>query len=82
MEPSFFFGAMFVSYGLGVGLGISAFLIAHYILKIGLVGAFLFIVACIITLSPIIIRLSRNIWINLFLSFDSKKAKLTSVQNE
>ena len=74
---------MYVSYGVGVGLGIAAFLIAHYILEVGLVGAFIFIIGTILGLYPIILRLSRNIWINLFLSFDANKAKqLTPSQNE
>ena len=82
MEPSFFYGAMYVSYGVGVGLGIGAFLIAHYILQVGLLGAFLFIIATILGLFPIILRLSRNIWINLFLSFDNEKSKLKTSQND
>ena len=82
MEPSFFYGAMYVSYGVGVGLGIIAFLIAHYILQIGLLGSFLFITVTILGLFPVILRLSRNIWINLFLRYDSKKSKFNIHQSE
>lgn len=82
MEPSFFYGAMYVSYGVGVGLAVGAFLVAHYILQIGLVGSFLFIVGTILGLYPVILRLSRNIWINMFTSFNPKKARLTPYQNE
>ena len=69
LEPSFFYGAMYVSYGIGVGLGIIAFLISHYILKLQLLGSFFFIVGSMIALYPLILRISRNIWINLFLSY-------------
>jgi len=78
MEPSFFYGAMYVSYGVGVALGVASFLIAHYFLQLGLVGAFLFIIGTILGLYPIILRLSRNIWINLFLSYDKQKSKLNA----
>ena len=76
MEPSFFYGAMYVSYGLGVGLGIAAFLIGHYLIQLGLLGSFLFITFVILALFPLILRISRNIWINLFLSFDKEKSKI------
>lgn len=82
IEPSFFYGSMYVSYGVGVGLGIGAFLIAHYILQLNLMGAFLFITGTILGLFPFILRLSRNIWINLFLSFDREKSKLTASQSD
>lgn len=82
MEPSFFFGAMYVSYGVGITIGLSAFLIAHYILKLDLIGNYIVIVITVLALYPFILRISRNIWINLFLSFDSEKSKFTPGQND
>jgi uncharacterized protein (DUF983 family) len=70
MEPSFFFGAMYVSYGLGVAVSVAAFIIAHVLLGGGLMTTFLTITATLIVLMPLIVRLSRNIWINMFLSYD------------
>ena len=80
MEPSFFFGAMFVSYGLGVGLGIITFLISHYGFKANLKTSFVAIMISLTVFMPIIMRLSRNIWINLIVSFDKdwkQKIKIT-----
>jgi uncharacterized protein (DUF983 family) len=70
IEPSFFFGAMFVSYGVGVGLGIITFLICHYGFKTNLKTSFFSIIFSLVILMPIIMRLSRNIWINLFISYN------------
>jgi uncharacterized protein (DUF983 family) len=70
IEPSFFFGAMFVSYALGVALGIITFLIAFYGFKANLKTCFLSIIISLIVFMPIIMRLSRNIWINLNIGFD------------
>jgi uncharacterized protein (DUF983 family) len=70
IEPSFFFGAMFVSYALGVALGIITFLIAFYGFKANLKMCFLSIIISLIAFMPIIMRLSRNIWINLNVGFD------------
>tara|TARA_R100001369_G_scaffold954_1_gene3029 strand:- start:53404 stop:53781 length:378 start_codon:yes stop_codon:yes gene_type:complete len=70
MEPSFFFGAMYVSYALGVAVSVAAFIISYVFLGGGLMTTFLAITGTLIVLMPIILRLSRNIWINMFLSYD------------
>ncbi|HET8839572.1 MAG TPA: DUF983 domain-containing protein [Flavobacteriaceae bacterium] len=70
IEPSFFFGAMYVSYGLGVGVSIAAFLVCHLWLQLEILGSFLVIMGVLIVLFPLILRISRNIWINLFLHYD------------
>lgn len=75
MEPSFFFGAMYVSYGLGVGLGIIVFLLAHYAFGLSRFDSFLAITVAILVTIPINARLSRNIWINFFLDYDEKYQK-------
>ncbi|WP_395045767.1 DUF983 domain-containing protein [Flavobacterium sp.] len=77
MEPSFFFGAMFVSYGLGVFLGIATFLISNFGFHANLKTSFIAIMLSLTCFMPIIMRLSRNIWINLNISFDKNwKEKL------
>ncbi len=53
IEPSFFYGAMYVSYGVGVAFAVATFIISL----------------------PIILRLSRNIWINFFFTYDPSKVK-------
>lgn len=75
IEPSFFYGAMYVSYGLGVGLCVGLFLISYFVLKLEFLVTFFMISGGIILLLPIIIRLSRNIWLNLFFKFDHTKQK-------
>jgi len=70
IEPSFFYGSMYVSYGLGVGFGVAAFLLFYYGFETSLKIAFIAICASLILFMPIIMRLSRNIWINFFVSYD------------
>ena len=74
MEPSFFFGAMYVSYAVGIGFAIAAFVLSYYLFGFGLLASFFAIVITMIVFLPVIIRWSRNIWINLFFSYDPKKA--------
>lgn len=73
IEPSFFYGAMYVSYPVGIAFAVSAFLIGHYILKLNLVATFLLIAGTMIASLPIILRLSRNIWINFFMHYGKNK---------
>jgi uncharacterized protein (DUF983 family) len=72
IEPSFFYGAMYVSYGLNVAIGIAAFIISFVIFGSSLKTAFIAIIASLIILFPFVLRWSRNIYINMFISYDPK----------
>ena len=72
IEPSFFYGAMYVSYGLNVGIGIAAFIISFVIFGSSLKVAFISIIAALILSFPFVLRWSRNIYINMFVSYDPK----------
>jgi uncharacterized protein (DUF983 family) len=76
IEPSFFFGAMYVSYGLGVAMSIAAFIISFFFFSAGLKTSFFIIIAVLIITMPFNMRLARNIWINLFVSYDKEQKHL------
>ena len=75
IEPSFFYGSMYVSYGVGVALALITFAITFFLLDMNRLYIFFVIMAVLVLGMPIIIRLSRNIWINLFMDYDPAKAK-------
>lgn len=75
IEPSFFFGAMYVSYALGIAFAVAAFVIAYFFLGGGLLTSFWVIIGTLVIFMPLIIRLSRNIWINLFLHYKPREEK-------
>ena len=77
MEPSFFYGAMYVSYGLSIAFAVAAFIISNVFIGLGLIHSFIAIVVTLIVTFPIILRLARNIWINMFVHYDKnwKEAK-------
>jgi uncharacterized protein (DUF983 family) len=75
IEPSFFYGAMYVSYGVGIAFAVAAFVISFLFLNTTLLTAFLVIVGTLILFMPVIIRISRNIWINFFIHFDQNRMK-------
>ena len=73
MEPSFFYGAMYINYSLTVGLSILTFAITTLFFNLTFLQSFIPIVVVLVLTAPITIRLSRIIWINLFVSFDKTK---------
>ncbi|MGB5667654.1 MAG: DUF983 domain-containing protein [Maribacter sp.] len=77
IEPSFFYGAMYVSYGVGIAFATAAFVISYLFIGTSLVNTFIAIVGTLIAFLPIIVRLSRNIWINFFISYNAEAAKIS-----
>lgn len=75
VEPNFFFGAMYVSYGVAVLVGVAIFLVCHFGFATGFKFAFGAIFTGLILLTPIITRLSRNIYINIFIHYDKAAGK-------
>lgn len=72
IEPSFFYGAMYVSYGLNVAVGIAAFIVSFVFFGATIGESFIAIVITLIVLFPFVLRLSRNLYINMFVSYDPK----------
>lgn len=72
MEPSFFYGAMYVSYGVGVAISVATFIIAYFLLGFDRHYTFLAIILALAITFPIVLRISRNIWINFFMHYNKK----------
>jgi uncharacterized protein (DUF983 family) len=70
IEPSFFYGAMYVSYGVTVAIGVAIFVTMNVILGFDVKTTFIGIGVGLIALMPITARLARNIYINMFISYD------------
>ena len=75
MEPNFFFGAMYVSYGVAVFIGLLIFLGTSLVFRSTMKTAFLTIFIGLIVLMPWITRVSRNIYINMFMHYDKNAVK-------
>lgn len=69
IEPSFFYGAMYVSYGVGIAFAVATFIITYFLLNLEKFYLVLSITAVLVICLPIILRLSRNIWINFFFKY-------------
>ena len=73
IEPSFFYGAMYVNYGITVAISIITFLLVKLVFNFSLVQSFISIFIALIVLAPLNLRLSRIIWINMFIAFDKER---------
>ena len=68
IEPGFFYGAMYVSYGLGIGLGSLILIISLAIFEMkNILVLSLIIGLSILILAPVNYFLSRLIWLNAFI---------------
>jgi uncharacterized protein (DUF983 family) len=75
IEPSFFYGAMYVSYAVGIAFAVAAFVISFFVFKANINVIFASIIGTLVVFMPVIMRLSRNIWINLFMHYDKSLSK-------
>lgn len=69
-EPSFFYGAMYVSYALTSGWFTIWFIMYNYFLNIEALTFAISIAISLIILSPLTIRWSRLIWLNFFYKYN------------
>lgn len=75
IEPSFFYGAMYVNYGLTVAIGVTTFVITRLFLELNLLQSFISVLIILLLLAPLNLRLSRILWINMFVKFQPKAKK-------
>jgi len=70
-EPGFYYGAMYVSFAINVGIFlVSLFIISQFVEELTM-GMLVGVVAIVVVgLLPIIFRLSRAIWINIFIRYE------------
>lgn len=71
-EPGYFFGAMYVNYGLSVAQGIATYVIAHFFFTATFdLRMIPIIMSTMLAFSPFNIRLSRLLWIYMFKNYSN-----------
>lgn len=77
-EPGFYYGAMYVSYALGVAMFVAIYLAIRILYPSASVTIYIFgIIASMIILGPLLYSLSKIIWANMFIKYkeDNKTIK-------
>ncbi|MEX1001886.1 MAG: DUF983 domain-containing protein [Crocinitomicaceae bacterium] len=75
-ETGFYFGAMYVSYALGVAVFVSIWIATTVLVPdVSALVLIALIVGALILLFPLSFRLGRLVWANLFIKYDPELAK-------
>ena len=72
-EPGYYQGAMYVSYGLSIGIGLGTFLLMCVWFNLSTITFLIIFIVLQILLSTYFYRISRMIWINLFVNYDREE---------
>jgi len=75
IEPGFYWGAMYIAYGLSSGLMLTGSAIGLLLLGWSVNQTFAVLIALLLVLYVFIFRLARSIWINIYVHYDKNKAK-------
>jgi hypothetical protein len=68
-EPSFFYGALYVSYGISSGWFMIWYFLEYKVLNWNTLNFALFVMGFIVLVAPLTLRWSRLIWLNFFYKF-------------
>ena len=79
-EPGFYTGAMYVSYAIQVAVIVGVVVLTNLLnIEAGIGWYFGWVIGLVIVLIPWTYRLSRSIWIHIFVQYERKEA--TSIKN-
>lgn len=74
-ETGYYYGAMYVSYGLNIALGVAMFLLMVLILEIDVVVYLFSFLGATLLFFPWVFRTARLVWINLFVGYKPEATK-------
>jgi len=74
-EVSFFYGAMYISYGLFIGWFAFWYILENIFLDWDPMYFVTFVVITVVLLSPLNLRWSRLIWLNIFFKYEKEREK-------
>lgn len=72
MEPGFYWGAMYIGYGLSSGYMLSAMVFYIFVLNLTVNQSFAAAIVGGVFIVPLVARLARAIWINIYVKYDPK----------
>lgn len=75
LEPSFYYGAMYVNYALTVAIGVAVFVAMFVLGNFSKAQYLVGILAALVVTAPFTVRLGRSIWISFFVAYEPDPAK-------
>ena len=71
LEPSFFYGSMYVSYAIGVAIAVAVVVLSLLLgFKLGMLHYFTLITLILVVLMPYIGALAKSVWAHFFIDYD------------
>lgn len=75
LEPSFFYGSMYVSYAIGVAIAVAVYvLLLLFGIGKNMIASFVIISVTILLLAPYVYQLSKAVWASFFIKYDPTKS--------
>jgi len=75
LEPGFYWGAMYIGYALSSGYMLTGMVLAIFLLGLTVNQSFALVIFFGIVFLPLIARLARVIWINIYVGYDANASK-------
>lgn len=72
-EPGVYFGAMYISYSFAVAIFVAVYILMSIIYDPGIWDIVIALAVILVLGSPLIFRLSRITWLNLFIKYQPEK---------
>jgi uncharacterized protein (DUF983 family) len=72
LEPGFYYGAMYISYIIAVAIMLPIFILFYSGFDFSFKKSLLFVALIQIFITPRLYKLSRSLWINMFVSYDEQ----------
>jgi len=69
IEPGFYWGALYIAYGFSVFVSLLMFLLFFLLFGLSLNASFLLLVIADLILTPFLYKLSKTLWLHLFVSY-------------
>ncbi|WP_299822298.1 DUF983 domain-containing protein [uncultured Pontibacter sp.] len=77
-EPGYYYGAMFVSYAFSTAIFVAVWIVlSFFVEEVTILMMTFALIAVVVGLLPVSFRLSRSIWINIFMSYQGKPKQVT-----
>jgi len=73
LEPNFYYGSMYVSYGYSVAVFVATYVILGWFIDPGISDIVLALSLILLVSMPYIFRISRLTWLNLFVKYNPEK---------
>ncbi len=75
LEPGFYWGAMYIAYGLASAVMLTGFAILYFFFDVDVTTGILIVAAFLLLLYAWVFRTARAIWINIYVGYDKKADK-------